>query len=132
LGNLAVNGLAIDPVTTSTLYASTWGPLFRSTNGGGSWSPAGNGLPSEGLSGVVVHSTMPATVYAAVYGSGVYRSTDAGATWSPVNDGLTDLRVMTLALDPEGTSTLYAGLLDGGVWQASPPTPVELLTFAVE
>ncbi|MGQ9568633.1 MAG: hypothetical protein ACUVWW_11370, partial [Anaerolineae bacterium] len=33
-----IYALAIDPATPTTLYAGTWGGVFKSTNGGGNWS----------------------------------------------------------------------------------------------
>src|SRR6266513_354651 len=39
--------LAIDPVTPTTLYASTYrSGVFKSTNGGESWSAVNTGLPN--------------------------------------------------------------------------------------
>src|SRR5437016_7880235 len=41
----SIVALAIDPMTPATLYAGTgWGGVFKSTNGGGSWSAVNTGL----------------------------------------------------------------------------------------
>ena len=42
----SVTALTIDPATPSTLYAETGSGVFKSTDGGASWSVASNGAPS--------------------------------------------------------------------------------------
>jgi hypothetical protein len=43
-----VRALAIDPVTPATIYAGMWGGgVFKSTNGGTSWTSASSGFSSE-------------------------------------------------------------------------------------
>lgn len=41
-----VNALSIDPVTPDTMYAATTDGIFRSINGGLSWSAHNTGLSS--------------------------------------------------------------------------------------
>src|SRR5256885_12494843 len=38
---------SIDPTTPTTLYAGTYGGVFKSTDGGGSWSAANVGLSAD-------------------------------------------------------------------------------------
>ncbi len=96
--------LVMDPTQPDTLYAAAWhrerrdwsfvnvGPesgLFKSTDGGDTWTKLTAGLPvtPTGRPGVTVCRSRPATLYAVVEGAdgGVYRSTDAGAIWTRVN-----------------------------------------------
>ncbi len=59
-----INTLAIDPVSTSTLYAATTlGSVFKSTNGGAHWSPANTGLSNITTNAIAVDRTNPAIVY---------------------------------------------------------------------
>ena len=76
--------LAIDPVTTSTLYAATVAGVYRSTNAGASWSQINSGLriPVFGVDTLAVAASNPAVLYAAASTSGLYRSTDSGAHWT--------------------------------------------------
>src|SRR5204862_181853 len=85
------------------------GGVFKSTDGGTTWSPTG--LTYGGVA-LAIDPTTPSALYAATGSSdigvsGVSKSTDGGATWSPA--GLTNTEVIALAIDPTTPSTLYAG-----------------------
>jgi photosystem II stability/assembly factor-like uncharacterized protein len=100
--------LAFDPRNPQNVYAVLWqarqGPwengnftgansgLYRSTDGGDTWSPFGTGLPAfaQGLGriGLGMSPSDPTRMYAMVesrQAGGLYRSDDAGATWKRVN-----------------------------------------------
>jgi photosystem II stability/assembly factor-like uncharacterized protein len=95
--------LAIDPRDSRIVYASLWntrrppwsiyppsyGPgsgLFKSTDGGTTWTELTAGLPSEGAGriGIAVALSNPRRVFAIVDAKqgGLYRSDDAGRTWT--------------------------------------------------
>jgi photosystem II stability/assembly factor-like uncharacterized protein len=70
-----------------TFYASNGKGMLKSTDGGKSWHPLGNGLPG-GVSAVAVSPSEPRVVYAGVLEgteASVYRSEDGGATWRARN-----------------------------------------------
>jgi photosystem II stability/assembly factor-like uncharacterized protein len=70
-----------------TFYAAAGGRVFKSTDGGKSWRPVGDGLP-EGVSVVAVAQSDPQVVYAgALSRSGVilFRSGDGGESWEVRN-----------------------------------------------
>lgn len=92
--------VVLDPTNPSVLFAAMWefrrtpysfasgGPgsgLFRSTDGGTTWTKVTSGLPTGDLGRIAIdispvdHQLIYANVEAAE--SGFYRSTDAGATW---------------------------------------------------
>ncbi len=107
--------VAIDPKNPKIVYADLWanrlapwengewgGPnsgLWKSTDGGDTWKPLTNGLPTtaQGLGriGFCICPSLPSRLYATVdcgegtenaqkY-SGIYRSDDAGASWIRIN-----------------------------------------------
>jgi hypothetical protein len=103
-----VSALAIDARTPDTIYAGTrGGGVFRSTDGGGSWSPTG--LPNGSVESLIVDLQTPSTVYALAWG-GILKSTNGGQSWSGVNRPNDEAVVTALAIDLSNPSTLYAAL----------------------
>ncbi|MBN2265547.1 MAG: hypothetical protein JW775_07025 [Candidatus Aminicenantes bacterium] len=125
---VGANDLVMDPQAPDTLYASTWNrirrrwsdpvpepgdSLFKTTDGGGTWTPINEGLPDTaftGRIGIDLCRTKPTTLYAyvdnhtpgvepkpgeldsygrprqrGIVGAEVYRSDDAGASWRKVS-----------------------------------------------
>jgi photosystem II stability/assembly factor-like uncharacterized protein len=99
--------LDIDPQEPRILYAAMWqfrrsphffssgGPgsgLYRSTDGGASWTRLENGLPSGELGriAVAVAPSRPAVVYATVEAAktALYRSDNLGESWVEVDDSM--------------------------------------------
>ncbi len=74
----------------STVYASQLGSttIHKSTNGGGSWSPTGAGIPAN----VNALAITPNYLWAATT-AGVYRSADGGSTWDAFNAGLNNAQI---------------------------------------
>jgi photosystem II stability/assembly factor-like uncharacterized protein len=109
-------------VTPTTLYAGAEGfngtasGVFKSTNGGGTWEAANNGLPIKTVVSLAIDPKTPATLYAGEYGYGVFKSTDGGGSWSAFNTGLTDTYVYALAIDPKTPARLYSGTDGEGVF----------------
>ncbi len=67
------------------LLASGSGVLFRSSDGGDSWTPV-PGFETSG--GILTLSVQGTHAIAGTAGGGVYVSSDTGGTWSPSNAGL--------------------------------------------
>ncbi len=131
LAQAGVVELAVDPSAPETLFAGTHsGEVYRSDNGGESWTVRSNGLESSWIRALLIDPVTPSTVYAAS-DQGVFRTRDSGANWEAINNGLTDLEVHSLALDPAAAATLYAmtsgGLFrtsdEGSQWQRIAPAP---------
>ena len=96
--------LSMDPNNPRVLFAAVWealrepwmltsgGPqsgLYKSVDGGDSWSELAGGLPSgtKGRIGVAISPSRPGRVWALVEADdgGLFRSDDAGSTWEAVN-----------------------------------------------
>ena len=118
-----VNRIVIDPTNPTTLYAATQGGLFKSTDGGETWS---NDLKHYGFNTVMIDPVTPSTIYAIPYMGPIFKSVDTGKNWSPLTAtpqlGQDPAFVFTLAIDPTMPTTLYAGTIyglykstDGGV-----------------
>lgn len=99
------------PSSGTTWYAGTYSTgVFRSVNGGTSWTSASSGLGAGEVYGLGVGPD--GTVYAGTM-SGVFRSTDSGASWTSYNAGLGNTRVRDLAVGLGGI--ILAGT-DRGAW----------------
>jgi photosystem II stability/assembly factor-like uncharacterized protein len=120
-----VKALAIDPMTPATLYAATGlTGVFKSTDGGMSWSAINNGLNGSfsasfyeiGVVALAVDPITPSTLYAGELEefAGAFKSTDAGASWSEIGAGLPTSgspsapHVTDLLIDPQTPTTVYA------------------------
>ncbi len=125
-----ISSVCCDGAVSFIPGAAKWG-LYRSTDGGNTWTfvhngstnptlcqgntlEAGNGTPCSprGVRRVLFDPSNPNTVYAASYARGVWRSSDGGATWAQIKASLNkastttrpELTVNTL---PNGKTRLY-------------------------
>jgi parallel beta-helix repeat protein len=117
--NRAIQTLAIDQSSPSTIYAGTGlnGGIFKSTDGGATWTALNTGVTNASCPAIVIDPTSSNILYAALiapnFGSatGVYKSVDAGNTWT--SSGINGTQVFSLAVDPQNHLTLYAGTTFG-------------------
>lgn len=117
-----IYSLAIDPVSSSSLYAATYSGLFKSTDGGGSWLPAGAGLPPGAVGTVAISPRDQTTVYAGIQGVGVFRSTDGAASWRSLSAGLPRRDFTGLVvIAPSDPSILYAATAGNSIYELKLP-----------
>ena len=113
--------LAIDPSSPTTVYAGTGGTgVYRTTNGGASWGPAG--LQTEFNYAVVINPQASTTLLSGTSGDGLFKTTTSGGSWFHSQRGLTNASVTGVLLFPGNyqnflIATNGAGILntpDGG------------------
>jgi len=111
-GNTYVAGLTASTDFLSTPGGRLTGGVFRSVDGGGSWS-----LMSSGLTHTITHALWADTAVAGlVYAGtprGVFKTLDGGLNWASANTGLRTLNVNALVADPSASSALWAGTTAG-------------------
>lgn len=108
-----------DLTTTATaVWAATNGGMFRSTDGGATWTPYNKGLENTAVYRVI---SSGGTLYAGTYfnSNGVFRSTDGGRTWLPANVLMANRRIRSLValgstVVASGETGVYRST-DGGV-----------------
>ena len=117
--HLDVMDIAVDPREPKNIYIATHeAAVFKSTDGGKTWSAAGSGIGGPDVHGLAIDPNMPFKLHAAVRdkGEGIYRITDHGAKWVRVDDGpqgeIKVLRSVNISTGMGGIF-LYAGTSTG-------------------
>jgi hypothetical protein len=103
--------VAIDPQDGQTIYAGTGSGVFKSTNGGTSWSQLNAGLPTNtNIQSLAIDHQDTQTIYAGTSGGGVFKSTDGGGPTLPG----APTAVKAKAGNAQATVTFKAPASDGG------------------
>lgn len=102
--------------------SSSWGDgVYRSTDGGGTWSSVGL-RESKSIARIVVHPTDPDTAWVAAVGDlwqpsaerGLYKTSDGGKTWKALLQAAAPYADKVgcgdVAVDPSDPNTMYAVL----------------------
>ena len=137
-----VRGLAIHPQDAQTAYIGVAaGGIWKTTNGGDSWSPLGDNLESLTFGAIAIDPESPQTVYAGtgearfqfvrnIYdGKGLFKSTDGGNSWTEITtDFGSRTHFAALAVAPNASNIVYAALASGyfdvgslnneGIWRS--------------
>ena len=74
-----VNGFAVNPSNAKAMYVAMQDGIFRSDNGGWTWTAAENG--PKNVAAIAVNPKKPNEVYAATTDGTIARSTDGGVQW---------------------------------------------------
>ncbi len=121
-GTAEISNIAIAPSNSQYIYATTQTILYRTTDGGTSWSNITGTLPvgSSLITYFSVKNDDPNTVWVSMgtyTANRVYQTTDGGATWTSISSGLPNIPVMCVIQNKQNTSDveLYAGT-DVGVY----------------
>ena len=120
-----VAGIAGDP---STYYAATAsGGVWKSVNGGVTWTPIFDSQPISSIGSIAVAASDPNVVYVGsgeanirgnvAAGNGIYKSIDAGKTWTHVwkQEG----QIGTMVVHPKNPNIAFAAVL-GHAFGANP------------
>ena len=121
--SVAVSGVTSQP--NVYYFGGTGGGVWKTADGGATWSPVSDGQFKTGSVGAIaVSESDPNVVYVgmgepdirgnASHGDGVYKSTDAGKTWKHV--GLEDAyHIGAVRINPKNPDIVYVAAL-GHLW----------------
>jgi photosystem II stability/assembly factor-like uncharacterized protein len=128
-----IGKIVVDPRDSNVVYVAAQGPLwaaggdrglYKTTDGGKTWTPSLTISENTGVSDVVIDPSNPDILYAASYQrrrhvftlidggpeSAIYKSTDAGKTWNKLKSGLPkeDMGRIGLAIATHNPKIVYA------------------------
>jgi photosystem II stability/assembly factor-like uncharacterized protein len=95
-------------------FGDTLGHIFKTTDGGASWTDISSNLPNIPVNDLVENKTVPTTLYAAT-DIGVFVTTNGGTSWSPLGTGLPDVAVLSLQFH-EAAGLLVAASHGRSAW----------------
>ena len=106
-----VFSLLFDPTNASVLYGqyngwidpTSYGGVYKSTDGGGTWADASAGLTSAAARGLEIGVSDPSTLLASNE-DGIFKTSNAGASWQNLLPGYG----RAVAVDPADAQILYA------------------------
>ena len=94
-----VTRVRIDPSDVNRVFATfagyQTGNIWRSTDGGTTWTDIGSQLPAVSIYDVAINPADPRLVYAATE-VGLFASEDGGGSWWPTNQGPANVAVQEL------------------------------------
>jgi photosystem II stability/assembly factor-like uncharacterized protein len=106
------------------VFVGTRKGIFRSLDGGATWTAAGTGIPSPDVAALAGDPADPRIFYAGisrgtVVRGGVFKSADRGNHWTPEPAGIGRRGLLALAVSADGPAAdLYAGTEADGVWKS--------------
>src|SRR5712691_5533808 len=115
--SLGITALAVNPQQTETLYAGTLDGLYKTVDGGRSWSRIGKNLPDQFVSAITFDHARPDVLYIGG-GSGVFASRDGGVTWELRDRGLESHNVLALVASRAKPGLLFARTNGSGLYRS--------------
>ena len=121
LSDKYVSSVVADPTNPATLYAGTGHPytgsnperLFKSTNGGASWTQTSLNAGGSSVDIISVNPAQSAQVFAASHGTaGLFQSLDGGTSWSTLTTDSACGGINAILFDPSG-QTMYLAATRG-------------------
>lgn len=121
-----VSAIACSPTNPNLYYVGgADGGVWRTTDGGASWTPLTDHLPSSAIGALALDPANPTILYAGTgeanfanhsrYGLGLYKSTDGGNTWSVLAESVFAGRCFSkIVVDPVNPNVVYASITRAG------------------
>ena len=120
-----ISSIAVHPENPGIMYIGVAsGGVFKTENGGASWTPIFDRQASFSIGAVVVDQKNPSTVWvgtgennsqrSVAYGDGVYRSDNAGKNWKRMGLEKSE-HIARIVIDPRNSDVVYVAA-QGPLW----------------
>lgn len=125
-GNGRLNAIAFDPTDTNTFWVGApAGGLWKTSDGGSSWSSNTDFMATLGVSSILIHPTNTDIMYMGsgdrdggdAPGLGVYKSINQGQSWFISNIGMGNRTVGAMVMHPANADYILAAT-SGGVYRS--------------
>ncbi len=123
----AVTDIKVDATTSATAYATcggfsgfnsdTAGHVFKTTNGGNTWTDISGDLPNIPVTSIAIDPDVANTYYVGT-DVGAFYTSNGGTNWLVLGTGLPNVGVMSLDFQ-HATRTLVAGTHGRSAWKLS-------------
>jgi photosystem II stability/assembly factor-like uncharacterized protein len=101
------------------------GGVWRTTDGGGTWTPLTDNMPTQAIGALAMDPTNPSILYAGTgeavfanhsrYGLGLYKSLDGGDTWQHLAESTFAGRCFSkIIVSPQNPGIVYASITQAG------------------
>jgi len=104
---VSVNRIAVDPANEDVVVIATNTGIFRSEDGGSSWSQVFDSPNNASVQDLQVDPLDFNIQYAGVNSNGIYKSTDGGLTWFLSSDGISQGARFEIAVAPSNPNIIY-------------------------
>lgn len=106
-----VVSMVTHPSNVNIVFAGSWGAgVFKSTDGGETWSPKNSGLNNLYINSMAIDPYNGNIVYAGTYGDKLYKTTNGGESWSQSSSGIqAGAIVYTITVDTVNADIVFIG-----------------------
>ncbi|MFO8086852.1 MAG: PKD domain-containing protein, partial [Bacteroidales bacterium] len=117
-----INHIAFHPSNSNVMYAAApSGGAWKTTDGGTTWAPLTDTMPSLGTSCILIDHSDTSIIYLGsgdrdagdAPGLGVMKSTDGGQSWNIINSGMGNETVGDMLMHPTNSNIILAATSDG-------------------
>jgi photosystem II stability/assembly factor-like uncharacterized protein len=114
-GEPTVFAVAVHPTNPSIIYLSTRDTIYKSRDGGQTWTAMREGLEQAQVISLAIDPVLSSTIYAGTFATAVYKSSDGGQRWRSANIGLKGhvSVVNAIVIHPKDHNILYIGTTIG-------------------
>ena len=125
-----VSAVACNPIDPNRYFITgADGGVWRTTNGGTTWMPLRDQMPTTSMGALALDPTDPNVIYAGTgeanyahhsrYGLGIFKSTDGGDTWTQLGESTFAGRCISrIVINPQNPQTVYVALARAGGFPA--------------